>query len=396
MVVPTKESVTFSKLMEWQIKSMYPVFFTGITGTGKSITCQKLLELTKTQQIQPVFMYFSAKSDSYISQKYIEQNFKGSGARGVIGPIGGFTKGVLMVDDVNMPLQETYEAQPPVELLRQLIGLNGVYDRTTKEFKKSKNLVCVCIAAPPTGCRAKLTKRFSKFFHILNFPKSSTETLTKIFNSIFSGWIQKTLTVDFHDSSQRIVQAAIKIYQETDLKLKPTPIKSHYSYNLRDVSKIIQGLMMSKKQTFPKKETLFKLVAHEAQRVFKDRLIDDIDYRIFDEILNKTVKGDLNLSGEDLSEIFTDQGVLFCNFIKGDLLCYVQTYNMIQSKLYAFLKDYNADSSDKMNLVFFLDAVKHICRISRVLKQARGNCLLVGISGSGRQSLTRLATKILT
>jgi len=69
MVVPTKESVTFSKLMEWQIKSMFSVFFTGITGTGKSITCQKLLEMTKTQQIQPVFMYFSAKTDSYISQK---------------------------------------------------------------------------------------------------------------------------------------------------------------------------------------------------------------------------------------------------------------------------------------------------------------------------------------
>lgn len=44
------------------------------------------------------------------------------GARGVIGPSAGFVKGILMIDDVNMPLQEEYDAQPPVELIRQFIG----------------------------------------------------------------------------------------------------------------------------------------------------------------------------------------------------------------------------------------------------------------------------------
>jgi len=46
--------------------------------------------------------------------------------RGVIAPSPGFNGGILMIDDVNMPLQEEFEAQPPVELLRQLIGFGAL------------------------------------------------------------------------------------------------------------------------------------------------------------------------------------------------------------------------------------------------------------------------------
>lgn len=59
--------------------------------------------------------------------------------------------------------------------------------------------------------------------------------------------------------------------------------------------------------------------------------------------------------------------------------------------LKALLKDYNTTLPKPLSLVFFPDAVEHVCRIARLLRQPRGSALLVGASGSGKQTLTRFA-----
>lgn len=59
-----------------------------------------------------------------------------------------------------------------------------------------------------------------------------------------------------------------------------------------------------------------------------------------------------------------------------------------------YLEDFNSTSKHQMKLVMFLDACDHVSRICRVLRQPLGNALLLGVGGSGRQSLCKLATYI--
>lgn len=72
----------------------------------------------------------------------------------------------------------------------------------------------------------------------------------------------------------------------------------------------------------------------------------------------------------------------------------IKDLKLMQKKIEEYLDDYNAGSKHPMRLVMFLDACDHVNRICRVLRQPQGNALLLGVGGSGRQSLARLAAYI--
>lgn len=77
--------------------------------------------------------------------------------------------------------------------------------------------------------------------------------------------------------SQMIVSATMSVYKEAMLTFLPTPTKSHYTFSLRDFSRVIRGVMLVPAARLKEAEKLIRLWIHESYRVFNDRLIDSDD-----------------------------------------------------------------------------------------------------------------------
>jgi dynein heavy chain len=158
------------------------------------------------------------------------------------------------------------------------------------------------------------------------------------------------------------------------------------------LSKVFQGILSIEYDFLNNKETLVSLWAHEAQRIFYDRLVDEKDRSWFLNVIqgylqnNFQIEWDINYIKEI---VFGDFANSQSKYMKIDDL------DSLPKKLTDFMLKHNSEYPGKaMNLVFFKDAILHLSKIGRILKQNRGNALLIGVGGSGRQSLTRLAASI--
>jgi dynein heavy chain len=138
-----------------------------------------------------------------------------------------------------MPKKEEYGAQPPIELLRQWMDHQGWYDRKIKEkpFMKIEDIIFICAMGPPGGGRSPLTQRMERHFNIITYTNLGKDSITMIFQKILYAFIGG-FSDAINKQIENIVDATQRVYDAVAATLRPTPSKSHYTFNLRDMSKI--------------------------------------------------------------------------------------------------------------------------------------------------------------
>ena len=192
-----------------------------------------------------------------------------------------------------------------------------------------------------------------------------------------------------------LTEVTVDLYNKVCENFLPTPAKCHYLFNLRDVAKIIKVSCADHKYV-DTRESMIKLWAHESLRVFSDRFIYTSDVEACRKLVDETMKSKLEGASWDaaMSELENPvQGPVFCDFLEdGAPYSEVKDLNALKMFLEEKLEDYNLEPGYlPMELVLFRDAMRHICRVARIIKHPRGNCMFIGVGGSGRRSLTRLA-----
>jgi dynein heavy chain len=112
--------------------------------------------------------------------------------------------------------------------------------------------------------------------------------------------------------------ATIQLYNTVSEQFLPTPAHSHYVFNMRDISKVFQGLYMAKKQNQDTKEQLIKLWGHEILRVFHDRLVSVDDQKLLKSILNEQLQQHFQMEYKDHCMTKGETDAVFVDFLQGE------------------------------------------------------------------------------
>eukprot|EP00064_Thunnus_orientalis_P003474 superscaffoldBa00000283_g3483 len=429
-LVHTTETIRVRYFMDRLLEHRRPVMLVGNAGTGKSVLVGDKLGSLDSEKYMIKNVPFNYYTTSAMLQAVLEKPLEKKAGRNY-GPPGN-RRLIYFIDDMNMPEVDAYGTVQPHTLIRQHMDYNHCEAILNMVPPRQTQADWLRHGQPIRDMLGGFQRHFSVF--ALSFP--GAEALSTIYTSILSQHLRgEGFSAALQKSCPTLVQLALALHQHVSSTFLPTAVKFHYIFNLRDLSNIFQkelcpedrrgrartlrwtawgletitgrqgrwagplrsdqrGILFCTGECLKAPPDLLKIYLHESSRVYRDKLVEKQDFQVFDKLQTDTVKKFYEDMEETLEQ--TREMNLYCHFACGlgeARYMAAESWNNLNKTLLEVLDSYN-EVNATLNLVLFEDAMAHICRINRILESPRGNALLVGVGGSGKQSLTRLAAFI--
>eukprot|EP00003_Mantamonas_plastica_P000096 TRINITY_DN1008_c0_g2_i7.p1 TRINITY_DN1008_c0_g2~~TRINITY_DN1008_c0_g2_i7.p1 ORF type:complete len:3819 (+),score=1555.84 TRINITY_DN1008_c0_g2_i7:2346-13802(+) len=408
IVVPTVDNVRMHYLIDLIWSQQKAVMLIGEPGSAKTVILNNFLDSKRSHSMLTKVMNFSFTTTPSQFQNNMENSVEKRPMRHTWGPVGQSHMTVL-VDDINMPRQNRWGDQETNEIVRQLIEERGFRDKKDPgEWAAIQDVQFLAAMRHPGGGVNDIPARLKRHFAIFNCTMPEDASIDRINGLILEGFFsgERGFNNIVQDTVTKLAVMTRRLWQNVKGEYLSKPDTFHYVFNLRDMSRVAEGLLNVTPEVVKSEDGLFSLWWHECCRVFQDRFTNEADIERFTQLGQDMLIQEFHMSSEQMNTVTSER--LWVDFMrKAELEEDEDEYDIqdpkiyepadsfvaLQTRLLEFQGRYKSKTF-QLDLVFFDDAIRHLARISRILRTPGGNALLVGVGGSGKQSLTRLASFI--
>ena len=209
---------------------------------------------------------------------------------------------VMFCDEINLPDEDKYATQRVIMFLRQCIEHGGFYRATDLAWVTLERIQFVGACNPPTDPgRKPLSLRFLRHAPLIYVDYPGELSLKQIYDTFNRAMLKRFATLRDHSAS--LTNAMVEFFLRTQERFT-ADIQPHYIYSPREMSRWVRGINEAIKSNGNGSDldatSLVRLWAHEALRLFHDRLIRDDERQWTEEAIDQVARAHFASTGADL------------------------------------------------------------------------------------------------
>ena len=377
VVVPTMDTVRHEEVLYSWLSEHKPLMLCGPPGSGKTMTLFSALR--KLPDMEVVGLNFSSATTPELILKTFEQycEYRKTPNGVVLAPIQIGRWLVVFCDEINLPATDKYGTQRVISFIRQLVEGGGYYRTKDMAWVKLERIQFVGACNPPTDPgRVPLSHRFLRHAPLVMVDYPGEVSLKQIYGTYNRALLK--VVPPLRAYSEPLTDAMVEFFLASQRRFT-TDAQAHYVYSPRELTRWVRGMYEAIRPLDSLSvEGLVRVWAHEALRLFQDRLVTEEEKAWTDENVDLTAMQHFPTINKEEA---LGRPILFSNWTSRNYIPVER--EQLREYIKARLKVFHEEELD-VQLVLFNDVLDHVLRIDRVFRQIQGHLLLIGVSGGGK------------